>query len=126
MWQGMRDILHGLKGVADHRSLISGLPPTFFVWSNDLDNGFYLSCVFLRTDNPSTNPCPYSIDWDPAIYTYDELIQQCPNFSSALLRAFVAHYHRRTDDSSPPRRDLRPSCNANGLPWPGHEDLTID
>ena len=76
----MKEILAVIKDEHDLRSMISRLPPYFFVWSNDLENGEALSCVYAHND--SMRPCPFGIDWNPSLYLYDDLITECPDFSS--------------------------------------------
>ena len=77
--ENMKEILAGIDDVHDRGRLISRIPPHFFVWSNDLGNGVGLSCGFFHKD--PFRPCPYGIDWNPSIYPFDDLIEECPDFS---------------------------------------------
>ena len=77
--ENMRRILSGLKNKPDQHAKLALLPSSFFVWSDDLKNGVFLSCVNLH----SIGDCPYVLDWDPSVHPYEDLIDECPDFSPA-------------------------------------------
>ena len=78
----MGEILKGIKEESDRHDKLARFPKNFFVFTADLENAFYNTC------NPELyagygGRCPFHLDWNPSVHSYEELIHACPDFSPA-------------------------------------------
>mgnify|MGYP001554727626 CR=1 FL=1 len=76
----LKEILAGFAEETDKRTKISRLPPHFFVWSDDLEFTYEHSSDLVIWDY-TEEIHPFRLDWNPSIYTYEDLIAECPDFS---------------------------------------------
>jgi len=76
----MQEALAGLDAAPDTHSKIAKFPACFFVWSDDLEIAYqtYHHYVSLRDELDMHG----AFDTNPATHQYNDLLSECPNFSS--------------------------------------------
>jgi hypothetical protein len=82
----MQSALAGLDTAPDTHSKIALIPPNYFVWSDELEVAYqtYHHYVSERPEyEDELDPHPYNVfDMDPATHPYDDLLSECPKFTS--------------------------------------------
>lgn len=92
--ENMGEILKGIKEEPDKYAQLARFPAHFFVYEANL------ACAFDNTCNPGLyagyeGRCPFHLDWNPSVHPYEDLIDECPDFSP-----------------SPSQRELRKQATA--------------
>ena len=76
----MQEALAGLDTAPDPHSKIAEFPASFFVWLDDLEKAYqtYHHYVSLRDElDPHA-----AFDMDPSTHQYNDLLSECPDFTS--------------------------------------------
>lgn len=95
-----RDIKNRLRddeALHSYSKVLSRIPQHFFMWSNDLEESYWLLQELTRTYEECSDSD--GLNWNPSVYPYDDIIAECPDAlrsSSSQTQLYVSSSTRKT------------------------------